>query len=60
MQYLLDLEASGAQVTLEDCTFVENGAEITEERLKELIQVGPNATYLQLTINGKQMEFPIQ
>lgn len=57
-QYLLDLEAPGAEVTLEDCTFVENDSEITEERLKELIQVGPNAKdTLQLTINGEQMEF---
>lgn len=59
-QYLLDLEAPGAEVTLEDCTFVENDAEITEQRLKELIQVGPEATGLQLTINGEQMNFSNQ
>ena len=57
-QFLLSVRTSGAKVTLDDCTYFQNGSEIEEEKLGSFLQVYPEAADLQLTIDGTQI--PIQ
>lgn len=57
-QYLLSVRASGAKVTLDGCTYFQNGSEIEEEKLGSFLQVYPEVADLQLTIDGTQI--PIQ
>ena len=52
-QYLLSMRASGAKVTLDGCTFFENGHEISDENLGAYLSLYPAATDIVLTIDGE-------
>ena len=51
-QYLLSVRASGAKVTLNNCTFFADGAEIADEDLGNYLNIYPAASDLVLTIDG--------
>ena len=51
-QYLLSVRAPGAKVTLTDCSFFADGAEIPESELGSYISVFSEAADIQLTIDG--------
>nr|WP_325302960.1 S-layer homology domain-containing protein [uncultured Dysosmobacter sp.] len=55
-QYLLSVRASGAKVTLDGCTYFQNGTAIAEEKLGSFLQT--YTTDLELTIDGTLI--PIQ
>ena len=50
-QYLLSVRASGAKVTVNNCTFFANGAEIADEDLVNYLNIYPVASDLVLTID---------
>ena len=52
-QYLLSVRASGAKVTLNNCTFFANGAEIADEDLGSYLHIYSAASDLVMTIDGK-------
>ena len=51
-QYLLSVRAGGAKVTLSNCTYFADGAEIPEEQLGRYLNIYPAAIDLVLTIDG--------
>lgn len=51
-QYLLSVRAADAKVTLDNCTFFANGAEIADGDLGNYLNVYPVASDLELTIDG--------
>ena len=51
-QYLLSVRASGAKVTLNNCTFFADGSEIANENLGSYLNIYPAASNLVLTIDG--------
>lgn len=55
-QFLLSVRTSGAKVTLDDCTYFQNGSEIEEKKLGSFLQT--YTTDLKLTIDGTLI--PIQ
>ena len=52
-QYLLSVRASGAKVTLNNCTFFADGAEIADGNLGSYLNIYPAASNLVLTIDGE-------
>ncbi len=52
-QYLLSVRASGAKVTLNNCTFFADGAEIADEDLGSYLNIYSAASDLVLTIDGE-------
>ena len=51
-QYLLSVRAAGAKVTLDNCTFFANGAEIADGDLGDYLNIYSVASDLVLTIDG--------
>ena len=52
-QYLLSVRASGAKVTLNNCTFFADGTEIADANLRNYLNIYSAANDLVLTIDGQ-------